>query len=987
MKYILSDEMIPQDQRKDINTKIEYIVNNDLPESETGISKDDIFNAYTGLGGLHGLQFSHYDNYYDYQKAKAEIEQGQFFTPYKLVEWIYNCLHISNTDLVADLTCGHGAFASCAPVEVNFYGCELDGKSYRVAKYLYPDAKLENTDIRFYEPGVTFDYVLGNPPYNLRWRKDDNNYLSEYYYCLKAAELLKPAGIMAIIVPLSFCADDFSDGGMIDEMNEHFNFICQVKLDKNTFKHLGVENYQTKIVFFQKKSEYLAESSYSTEVLSGVTSDEVWKEYLQPITEERERIKNKIFLETVRSSKDDEAWNFKVEKLLYDIKRNPKTNNQYAECCEFVNKYKTQKKPDHIKWDEWEQLKIKPRDVIKHLKNALRSQNPAMDRHNRIIKNNYAFEYNGDYMSINDIVIQKELPGKFDAKWVDKIVEKKKKSYELQSVPFSEMKADKHIAEWLDNFILSDEENVIKLNDAQKKDLNLFIQKPYSFIQWEQGSGKTFAGIAIGQYRLQHNYIKNVFVVSTAISIKNNWQDVLEQYGIDFIMIEKLSDIQNIKEGQFVIITLNMMCKWHKFIKKYVKSICQKALLIFDESDNMSNQSSKRTKAVLNAFRRLKYKTLMTGTSTRNNISEIYPQLELLYNNSINMLSECEYIMERNKEGELEDKVNEYYMQPYPAYQKGYKLFTSSHIPEKITVFGVSQFTQDVLNSDVLKDMIDKTIITRTFEQITGKQLYEIKQVACKMGKEEKRLYRVALEEFYKMEYLFSKTGNSRKDVMLKILNQLLALLKICAAPQTLKEYDQSVMPEKFNTVISLLNDFSNERVAIGVRHIAVVEAYAKEIRKAFPDRPLFIITGNETTLKQRKKIVRDLKATSNGILISTQQSLSASMNIDFVNKCIIPELHWNNSSMSQYYFRFIRYTSTEFKQVYFVTYENSIESNLLKMILVKDKLNLFMKDQDLTDEELYDRFGVDSNMLQNLMYKEKTEEGYVIRWGDQKVS
>lgn len=422
-------------------------------------------------------------------------------------------------------------------------------------------------------------------------------------------------------------------------------------------------------------------------------------------------------------------------------------------------------------------------------------------------------------------------------------------------------------------------------------------------------------------------------------------------------------------------------------IKKYAKSICHKAVLIFDESDNISNQDSKRTKAVLNAFRRLKYKTLMTGTSTRNNIAEIYPQLELLYNNSVNMLSECEYIMERNKDGELEDKVNEYYMQPYPAYRKGYKLFTESHIPEKITVFGVSQFTQDVLNADVLKKMIDKTIITRTFEQITGKELYEIKQVTCEMGGEEKRLYKVALDEFYKMEYLFSKTGNSRKDAMLKILNQLLALLKICAAPQTLRDYDQSVMPEKFNTVLSLLNDFSDERVAIGVRHIEVVKKYEREIRRAFPGRPIFVITGNETTLKQRKEIVKSLKNTKNGILISTQQSLSASMNIDFVNKCIIPELHWNNSSMSQYYFRFIRYTSTEFKQVYFVTYENSIESNLLKMILVKDKLNLFMKDQDLTDDELYERFGVDSNMLQNLMYKEKTEEGYVIRWGDQKVS
>lgn len=222
---------------------------------------------------------------------------------------------------------------------------------------------------------------------------------------------------------------------------------------------------------------------------------------------------------------------------------------------------------------------------------------------------------------------------------------------------------------------------------------------------------------------------------------------------------------------------------------------------------------------------------------------------------------------------------------------------------------------------------------------------------------------------------------------MLRILNQLLALLKICGAPQTLREYDQSIMPEKFKSVLSLLVDFQGEMVAIGVRHIEVVRAYEAAIRKAFPDRPVFVITGNETTLKQRKKIVQDLKKTKNGILISTQQSLSASMNIDFVDKCIIPELHWNNSSMSQYYFRFIRYTSTRFKQVYFVTYENSIESNLLKMVLVKDKLNRFMKNQDVSDDEIYDIFGIESDMLQNLMYKEKTDDGYVIRWGDQKVS
>lgn len=990
MKYNYSNEVIPQDQRSDINTKIEYIVNNDLPEAETGISKDDIFNAYTGLGGLHGLQFSNYDSYYDYQKAKAEIEQGQFFTPYKLVEWIYDCLHISNTDLVADLTCGHGAFASCCPVEANFYGCELEGKTYRVAKYLYPDAKLENTDIRFYEPKITFDYVVGNPPYNLKWRKDDTSYLSEYYYCLKAAELMKPAGIMAIIVPLSFCADEFSDGGMIAGLNEHFNFICQVELDKNTFKHLGVENYKTKILFVQKKSEYLEDVGYSTDLLSGVSSSEIWEKYLKPVTERRESIKQKTFLEAVRGGKEDIEWQYKIEKLLYDIKRNPLVSDSYAECCEYVNQYRTQKKPEYIKWDEWEQMKIKKSDVEKYLKTALRKQNPARNKENRIIKNNYSFELNGEILDINQAVLYNGVSTRpFDAKWMARLIDKKSQEYNSQDIAFDDMQPDKEIASWLDSFELSDGEETIHLNAAQKKDLNLFLQKRYGFIQWEQGSGKTLAGITIGKYRLEKKQVKNVFVVSTAIAIKNNWNDVLEQYGIDYCMIEKLSDIQNIKPGQFVIITLNMMCKYHKFIKRFVKSICQKAVLIFDESDNISNMYSKRTKAVLNAFRRLKYKTLMTGTSTRNNIAEIFPQLELLYNNSINMLSECPDVQERNKENgnELEWTSNEYYMKPYPAYRKGHQLFTASHIPDKITVFGVSQFTQDVFNAEYLKLMINKTIITRTFEEITGKNLYEIKQVTCQMGEEEKHLYSIALDEFYKMEYLFSKTGNSRKDAMLRILNQLLALLKICGAPQTLREYDQSVMPEKFKSVLSLLVDFQGERVAIGVRHIEVVRAYEAAIRAKFPDRPVFVITGNETTLKQRKKIVQDLKKTTNGILISTQQSLSASMNIDFVDKCIIPELHWNNSSMSQYYFRFIRYTSTRFKQVYFVTYENSIESNLLKMVLVKDKLNRFMKNQDVSDEELYDVFGIESDMLQNLMYKEKTEDGYVIRWGDQKVS
>jgi hypothetical protein len=236
------------------------------------------------------------------------------------------------------------------------------------------------------------------------------------------------------------------------------------------------------------------------------------------------------------------------------------------------------------------------------------------------------------------------------------------------------------------------------------------------------------------------------------------------------------------------------------------------------------------------------------------------------------------------------------------------------------------------------------------------------------------------------MKYLFASTGNLRKDRMLEILNQLNLMLKVCAIPNSFKEYQSTQQPSKIKKMLSMLNNWNNERVAIGCRHIKTVMIYANAIRKQFPARPIFIITGDKVSLNRRKEIIKDLQKTTNGILISTQQSLSSSMNIGFVNKVLIPELSWNDASMSQYYFRFIRYTSTDWKQVYFLTYENSIESNLLSLILAKEKLNLFMKNQNLEDDELYEKYGVDFDLLDMLMIKEKTDDGVRIKWGKQNI-
>ena len=59
-----------------------------------------------------------------------------------------------------------------------------------------------------------------------------------------------------------------------------------------------------------------------------------------------------------------------------------------------------------------------------------------------------------------------------------------------------------------------------------------------------------------------------------------------------------------------------------------------------------------------------------------------------------------------------------------------------------------------------------------------------------------------------------------------------------------------------------------------------------------------------------------------------------------------------------------------------------------MQMVLAKEKLNLFMKGQDVDLDEIYEKFDVDFDLLSLLMKQEKDENGVLrIRWGEQKIA
>ncbi|WP_139116819.1 HsdM family class I SAM-dependent methyltransferase, partial [Paenibacillus polymyxa] len=260
MSYQISNITIPQHKRKEINDKIIHLIDNNLT-AKHGITSQIIYNTYTGDGGLHGISFSDYGNFHSFSEAKKEIENGQFFTPHHVCKFIIDCIKPSKHDLIADLTAGMGNFFNFLPNHNNVYANEIDIKAYKVMKYLYPEIHISRDDIRNYHQDISFDLILGNPPFNLKWTVEKDEYLSQLYYCIKAHELLKPAGFLALIVPCSFLSDDFTDSGMIKELNNRYNFVYQVAMPSDVFKSVGVENFKTKIMFFQKKSEHIAEDN------------------------------------------------------------------------------------------------------------------------------------------------------------------------------------------------------------------------------------------------------------------------------------------------------------------------------------------------------------------------------------------------------------------------------------------------------------------------------------------------------------------------------------------------------------------------------------------------------------------------------------------------------------------------------------------------------------------------------------------------------
>lgn len=998
--YAIIPQQIPRDKRAEVNEKILFAIDS----GKDLIPKESIYNCYTGIGGLHNLKQADFSSYHRYAEAKKEFEMGQFFTPHELCRSMVEVLSPTSSEMVLDMCCGMGNFFNHLPNLHNSYGFDIDGRAVTVARHLYPEAHIEKCDIQQYRPEQRFDVIIGNPPFNLKF----DCKLSQEYYMDKAYDVLNPAGFLMVIVPVSFMQSEFWEKTRVANINSSFSFVGQTKLNPDAFDSMEVHNFSTKVMVFLRRSRHIEMQPYNADEF--IPMEEL-KDRVRKTRVMKQRIRIDLMRETNRIDREElEAFEYRLSKYMYELKAHAVLNRHIEKAEALVSKFRNQKPPENAtnqQVKDWERKKLTTGKVLGIIRKYITSQHSVPRKEVALVKTSYGFKLKPyaprlldkvthKAASINDLILGRaELPvpetvterNRLQIRAAEKLIRRKQKQYEMQNLRFADMEEDVNLKEYLDRstFINKDGE-ACEFTTLQKHDLNLVLQKRYALLNWQQGSGKTAAVYYRARFLLKFRKVRNAIILAPAIATNMTWIPFLSVNRERFRVIRAESDLTNVPEGMFLVVSTSMLGKLRRGLVRYVKQTSRKLCLVFDESDEITNPTSQRTRNILCIFRRLKYKILDTGTTTRNNIAELYSQFELLYNNSVNMVCWSPQVYHENKEREIEEENNTDYGSPFPAF-RGHVLFRACHCPGKATVFGIEKQNQDVYNKEELSELIGKTVITRKFRDFAGEK-YKIQTHTVSPSDGEREVYRVIIEEFCRIcELYYNSTGDAKKDAGLRLMRQIKLLIKACSVPHLIEGYSGDGIPNKTKYIEKLVRKIPG-KVAVGCTSIAAFDLYENHLRKCFPDRPVFVVKG-DVAFKRRQNIVTEFDSTINGILICTQQSLSSSVNIPACNQVILESLQWNIPRMEQFYFRFIRLDSKEMKDVHYVTYEDSVEQNLMALVLTKERLNEFIKTGEVKEQsEIFEEFDITMSVIDSLLVRTQDHEGKIhISWGSQRIA
>jgi hypothetical protein len=212
----------------------------------------------------------------EYRSARATVNTA-FYTPWAVTKAIYQALEQFGFSIgrVLEPAAGPGIFLAAQPDgwKLDWHAVELDTISGRILKQLQPQAQVQICGLQnaVLSDG-TFDLVIGNLPFGnfpIHDRRLGNPLVHDYFL-LRAVELVRPGGIVAVI----------TSRGTLDKTNPEIrqrlaaasDLLGAIRLPESTFARRALTTVTTDILFLQRRTGQTGGTCAWT--LTGKTADD-----------------------------------------------------------------------------------------------------------------------------------------------------------------------------------------------------------------------------------------------------------------------------------------------------------------------------------------------------------------------------------------------------------------------------------------------------------------------------------------------------------------------------------------------------------------------------------------------------------------------------------------------------------------------------------------------------------------------------------------
>lgn len=234
--------------------------------------EQEILSRYVGWGGLpQAFDAENASWQKEYQQLKSLLTDEEYaaargstlnahYTSPVVIRAMYEALDSMGfrDGNVLEPACGVGNFFGCLPESMSqsrLYGVELDSITGRMARQLYPDARIKITGFEKTNRKDFFDVAVGNVPfgnYKVADRAFDKyGFLIHDYFLAKTLEQVRPGGVIAFIT---------SKGTMDKASPDVRRYIAQraellgaIRLPNNAFKANAGTEVTSDILFLQKR--------------------------------------------------------------------------------------------------------------------------------------------------------------------------------------------------------------------------------------------------------------------------------------------------------------------------------------------------------------------------------------------------------------------------------------------------------------------------------------------------------------------------------------------------------------------------------------------------------------------------------------------------------------------------------------------------------------------------------------------------------------